>query len=125
MMRRARCTSISPGTFTVASSPYSRPRNGRPSGSVSCSARDWPKRPGRPGPGPRPICCCIDCARPCAPLRFHRAVGIALAKIAGGVAHGIAGAAELIELILALCLALARIAQPLLVLVVLAEAAAL
>src|SRR6516165_4824524 len=60
-----------------------------------------------------------------AALRFHGAVGIALAEIAGGVAHGVAGAAELIELILALCLALARTALPLLVLVVLAEAAAL
>src|SRR6516162_2315167 len=47
-MRRARCTSISPGTLTVAASPYSRPRKGRPSGSVSCWARGRPSRPGWP-----------------------------------------------------------------------------
>src|SRR5262249_58607549 len=51
------------------------------------------------------------------------AVGIAFAEIAGGVAHRLAGAAELIELILPLCLALAGIALPLLIVV--AEAAAL
>src|SRR4029077_14628600 len=54
-MRRARCTSISPGTLTVVSSPYSRPRKGRPSGSVSCWARaifeaavEAAKRTGKP-----------------------------------------------------------------------------
>src|ERR1700746_2328555 len=35
-----------------------------------------------------------------AALRLHRAVGIALAEITSGVAHGVAGAAELIELVL-------------------------
>src|SRR6516225_4807439 len=60
-----------------------------------------------------------------AALRFHRAVGIAFAEIADGIAHRLAGAAELIELILPLCLTLPRTALPLLVLIVLAEAAAL
>src|SRR6516165_10330152 len=67
-----------------------------------------------------------------AALRVHRAVGIALAEIAGSVAHGIAGVAELIELLLALslalCLVLAGRALPLLALlafVVLAKAATL
>src|ERR1044072_7021480 len=68
-MRRARCTSISPGTFTVTSSPYSRPRSGRPSGSVSLLARACPVRPGLPGPCPWPCPCCICCARLCAPRR--------------------------------------------------------
>ena len=46
-----------------------RREQSRMSGSVSCCARGGPSRPVRPGPGPCPICCCIDCARPCAPLR--------------------------------------------------------
>src|SRR6516225_8787093 len=64
-----------------------------------------------------------------AALRVHRAVGIALAEIAGSVAHGVAGVAELLlALSLALCLVLAGRALPLLALlafVVLAKAATL
>ncbi len=57
-----------------------------------------------------PCCCCIDCARLCAPRRsassarpceFDRAVGIAVAELAFRVAHVFAGAAELLHLFLA------------------------
>ena len=54
-------------------------------------------------------------------LRFDRTVGIAFAEITGSVVHGVAGTAELIELLLALT----RCALPLLALVILAQAAAL
>src|SRR5260370_42422189 len=57
-----------------------------------------------------------------AALRIHRAVGIALAQTAFGLAHGLAGAAELIQFVLTL-LALSLLALALLALLVLAKAA--
>src|SRR5215467_5333812 len=121
-MRRARCTSISPGTLTVVSSPYSRPRKGRPSGSVSCWARGGPSLPGWPlGPGPNMPCCCIDWGEVLraaaqsferAALGIDRAVRVAFSKLTFRLAHGVAGAAELIHLALpSLALAEALLAQ--------------
>ena len=128
-MRRARCTSISPGTFSVWSSPYSRPRSGRPEriGLLPGALLALTARLAGTRPKAHLLLHHLREVLRALAQRFERAalavdgtVCIAVAERAFGVAHGVAGAAERIEIALPL-LALTLLA----LLALLAEAALL